>query len=215
MDRAWIRKLSWFIQYRHIALPSSRIALVMNSYNGKPAHVINEIMKSYIPETAGCTYADFPMVRDRWFRANEQTDKGEPCFIKTENALPSEGMKTGYIWGAGPNTWGYYHLLTKNAHKLIYARIINNKVNLGGGSDGCCGCFGTPDPATKMPSIKADDKDDMRRLFHGRQVATKPNDAQASKDQIAESTSVAQAHYQYDQNIQQGAHIVSAVNMSR
>lgn len=185
----------------------------MASFNGKSAARINEIMKSYIPETSGCHYADYPMNRARWLKGNEKTDKGEPCFIKTDNKLPSEGMKQGYIWGPGPFTYGYYHLLTKTAYVNIYSRILSNKVATGA-NEGCCGCFGAPDPASKMPPIKADDKDDMRRLFHARAVATKPSDAQAQVDQMAESRTTAQAHYQFDQNIQGAAYagnVVSAV----
>jgi len=186
----------------------------MASLHGKSAEHINRVMKIYLPETAGNNYADYPMTGDRWLRSNEKTPKGEPCFISTENKMPPTGPKNGYVWGPGPNTFGYYHLTTKAAHVSLYNRIVAGKVNTGVGNDGCCDCFGTPDPATQMPKIKADDRDTLRLLFHARTAATKANDAQAFKDQHADAKGTAQAFYHYDQNAQL-VHMVGAAAMRR
>lgn len=175
----------------------------MATYRGKPAGELNRIMKIYIPETDGCSYADFPMHHGpKWLRGNDQTPKGQPCFIRTENFMPPDdagvtgGFKTGYIWGAGPFGYGYYHLTTKNAHNLIYARIVNGKVTVSGaGAESWCPCFGggQVDPRTKLPTgLTRDEKDDMRLLFHARSVATQPSDQQALRDQIGEATATAQ-----------------------
>lgn len=178
----------------------------MASYNGKPAGTINHAMKQYLHETDKCSYADFPMRHARWLTPKEKTPDGQPCFIKTGNELPAEGIKPGYVWGPGSFGFGYYHLLTKSAHVTLYARINNRRVFVGGNSNkgGCCGCFGgETDPRSKMPSgVSADDIDDLRRLQHARSVATIPNDGQAQADAISQAQSTAQAHYQYDQNIQ-------------
>lgn len=179
------------------------------TYRGKSAEQINQMMKSYLPETSGCHYADYPMTsRGPWKKGNETTsDKGEPCFIKTDNQLPPEGIKTAYVWGPGPYTFGYYHLTTKNAHVILYSRIVNNRVQIKGGGDNdcdCCCCYNTSpkDPATQMPPINANDRDILRLLFHARSVSSKPNDAQARADQEAQAKGTARDHYHFDQNIQ-------------
>ena len=189
----------------------------MAQYNSKPAATVNAFMKEYLPETAGCTYADFPMQHARWLQPKETTttpDGGDmPCFIKTGNELPAQGSKQGYVWGPGPLGFGYYHLLTKSAHVTLYTRILNRRVflgpNVGGG--GCCGCFGEMDPRAQMPKgVKADDIDDLRRLFHARSVASIPNDGVAAQDALGEARATAQAHYHFDQNIQLGMHVAGA-----
>mmetsp|Transcript_127522 Transcript_127522/g.190057 ORF Transcript_127522/g.190057 Transcript_127522/m.190057 type:complete len:186 (+) Transcript_127522:138-695(+) len=173
----------------------------MSVYLGKPAEKINQAMKTLIPETSACSHADFPMLGDRWLKCNETTPKGEPCFIKTENKLPAEGFKTAYIWGPGPYSFGYYHLLTKSAHVLIYNRILMNKVHTGADEGLCDCCLGSSDPLSKLPTIKGDDRDDLRLLFHARSISKTPNDGQAKENQLAESTATANAHYMYDQGI--------------
>ena len=183
----------------------------MDTYHGKPAATINAAMKVYLPETAGCTYADYPMRHARWLQPKEKVpDTGQPCFIKTDNAFPGT-IKTAYVWGPGPHGFGYYHLLTKAAHVTLYTRIINRRVFLGPNSSGggcCCACLGETDPQSQMPrDVKADDIDDLRLMFHARSVAKVPNDGVAAQDALGESKATAQAHYHFDQNIQLGMHI--------
>ena len=186
----------------------------MATYNGKVAGEINHAMKQYLPETAGCSWADYPMKFPRWLKANEQAPDGKPCFIKTENVLPEEGVKVAYVWGPGNLGFGYYHLLTKQANKILYTRILNRKVFTGtsSGGGGCCGCFGEVDPRSKIPTgVSADLIDDLRRLFYARSVATIPNDDKAREDAIGEARATSQAHYHYDQNIQLGMHVAQAI----
>jgi len=123
-----------------------------------------------------------------------------------------QGFKTGYVWGSGPFGFGYYHLLTKAAHITLYQRIHNRRVFTGADTGVVCGCFGSPDPnaiPTELPSIPADDLDDLRMLFHARSVASAPNDAKAQNDQMAESQTTAKAFYTYDQNIQFGTNLAT------
>jgi hypothetical protein len=182
-----------------------------SSYRGKPVEQINRSMKTLLPETSGCTFADYPMNHGKkWLSGKDKAPKGGFCFIKTEDKMPTDkGVKTGYVWGTGPFGYGYYHLRTKAAHITLYQRIHNKKVFTGASSTGvCCGCFGSGDDPnvipTTLPTIPAGDMDDLRLLFHARSVASEPNDAKAHADQLSESKATAQAHYQYDQNIALG-----------
>ena len=190
----------------------------MASYNGKPAATLNAAMKLYLPETAGCTYADYPMQHGQWLKPNDKTPphdgqhQQQPCFIKTGNQQPAaDGIKTGYVWGPGPAGFGYYHLLTKPAHTILYNRIVNGRVFVGSDAEpGCCGCLGAKDPRTQLPkhAVKADDVDDLRRLEYARSVATVPNDTVAAQDALAQAQVTAQSAYQFDQNYQLGMHVV-------
>jgi hypothetical protein len=185
----------------------------MSTYRGgKPAEQLNRSMKILLPETSGCTFADYPMTGTKWLTGKDKAPKGGYCYIKTEDKMPTDvGFKTGYVWGTGPFGYGYYHLLTKAAYVTLYNRINNRQVFTGASSGGGCGCFGSGPAsnaiATALPTVPADDMDDLRVLFHARSVATKPNDAQAQADQLSEATATAQSHYQYDQNIQTGMFI--------
>ena len=189
------------------------MATTMSTYRGKPADVLNCAMKIYLPETKNNTYADFPMNNPRWYKGNEKIPhgplKGKPCFIKTGNTLPDNiGVKDGYVWGPGEYSWGYYSLVTKSAHSILYARILSNKVTISGEGDGCFGCFKARDPRTVMPKptngLTKDDMDDLRVLFHARSGATKGHDGVAMSDQHEEATNTAQAYYKYDNFAGQG-----------
>ena len=168
------------------------------TYRGAKASVLNTAMKIYIPETKFNLYSDYPMMNERWYKPDEYVPygsmKGQPCYIKTEWSMPeSTGTKDGYIWGPGDFGWGYYHLTTKSAYKILYTRILNNKVTISGESEGFCSCcFQTPDPRTVMPKptsgtgsgLTKDDIDNLRVLFHARSVSTKGNDGVAQSDQL-------------------------------
>ncbi len=192
----------------------------MTTYMGKPAKQINQSMKVLLPETNGCSYADFPMTGKKWLSGKDKAPEGGYCFLRTEATMPKDpGFKQGYVWGSGPFGFGYYHILTKEAHITLYHRIQNRRVFTGESSSGgfCSCCFGSSpeDPdgiPTSLPEIPADDLDNLRRLFHARSVATKPNDVQAQVDQMQNSTATAQASYTYDQNIQLGIGIANTMN---
>ena len=177
-----------------------------STYNGKPAGDINHAMKQYLPETNGCTYADYPMEHARWYSPGDITPDGLACFLATDTELPqAQGAKQGYVWGQGPAGFGYYHLMTQAAHQLLYRRITRRRVDTGTPEPfGCC-CFGgeETDPRQKMPTgVSRDDIDDLRLLQHARSVASIPNDMQAGKDALAKAQQTAQKHYHIDQNIQ-------------
>jgi hypothetical protein len=184
----------------------------MSTYRGgKPAEQLNKSMKTLLPETSGCTFADYPMTGTQWLTGEDKAPKGGYCFIKTEDKMPTDvGFKTGYVWGTGPFGYGYYHLLTKAAHVTLYHRINGKQVFTGASSGGGWGCFGSSVGdsnaiATALPTVPVDDMDDLRLLFHARSVATKANDTQAQADQLSESQTTAHAHHLGgDQNIQTG-----------
>lgn len=185
----------------------------MSTSLSNAAPQLNKSMKILLPETNGCTYADYPMTGNKWLTGKDKAPEGGYCFIKTDDQMPgATGFKTGYVWGSGPFGFGYYHLLTKQAHITLYHRINNRKVFTGAskGGGGCggsiCRCFfgsgSSPDPdaiPTRLPDIPADHMEELRRLFHARSVATAANDAQAQADLLAEATTLAQGHYIYNQ----------------
>lgn len=187
------------------------------SYKGKSAEQINKSMKTLLPETSACNFADYPMTYKKWLTGKDKAPGGkEYCFIRTEDKMPTDiGFKTGYVWGTGPFGYGYYHLLTKAAHGTLYRRINDKKVftDASQGVGVGCGCFGSGAAQdvhampTTLPTIPAGDLDDLRLLFHARSVSSAPNDAQAQVDQMSEASATAQAHLSYDQNIQTGVFI--------
>jgi hypothetical protein len=186
------------------------------TYRGKSAAQINRSMKLLLPETNGCTYADYPLTSQsgKWLAGDDKAPQeggGGYCFLRTGDTMPTGpdgGFKTGYVWGTGPLGYGYYHLLTKAAHATLYFRIHEKKVFTGrrsGASSPKGGLFGSKKSATSsssdedpknnailsttLPTIPAGDLADLRLLFHARSVATKPNDAQAYADQLSASQS--------------------------
>lgn len=174
-------------------------------------------MKQLIPETSDNNFADYPMTGGAWLTGKDKAPGGGYCFIRTEALMPKGKGHSGYVWGTGSFGFGYYHLLTKDAHKTIYNRILNGKVFTGASDTGVvCGCFGSALEHDAIPTelpvkLSRDQLDVLRILFHARSLSSKANDMQARQDQEAEMKTVAQAHHTYNQNMQTGVFIASQV----
>jgi hypothetical protein len=140
----------------------------------KSVKEVNDIMVQFLPELAS-DYAKYPMKRDRWYLPNENGLKGEALFLKEEN----KGVKMDYVFGRGPGGPGYYSLLTKTAYINLYTRITHE----------CPVAFCA---MSKKAHKACDEWDDVKRIIHARQLATKPDDQTAKSDALRNSK--AEAH---------------------
>ena len=149
---------------------------------------INDKLDKHIPEIreshlAGSHLGRYPMKHRAWY--------------------PADAMTPDYVWGPMRFGRGYYHLMTPEAYKILYARMQT----MGGGS--CCAC-------SKAAREEADALDDCRRLMYNRSVSPTPDDDVARKAALAAATQTAQAHYQYDQNLQLAIGAVqTGINLQR
>jgi hypothetical protein len=188
------------------------------SFMGQSHDEINSNMKKLLPETADNNYADYPMTGGKWLTGKDKAARGGGyCFIRTENMMPKGEGHSGYVWGSGVFGFGYYHLLTRDAHRTLYHRIESRKVFTGADTGVGCGCFGsTPKPdaiPTELPvKLSTGDLDVLRNVFHARSVSSLANDAQARLDQQTDASNTAQATYGYDQNYLLTTTIVNTVN---
>ena len=174
------------------------------AYMGQSPAVLNANMKKLLPETADNEYVDYPMMGDRWLTGKDKSPEGGGyCFIRTENKMPNGKGHLGFVWGPGQFGFGYYHLLTRDAHKTLYHRINNKKV-FTGPEDVTCGCFGgsgsdPDDIPTALPiKLPTADYDVLRILFHGRSLSSRANDEQARLDQQKEASNWAEGEFMTD-----------------
>ena len=129
---------------------------------------LNEKMVRFAPELAS-EYAKYPLSYPSWIRPTGNGPKNSPCF---ESAPRGSAMKMDYVHGPGPKGFGYYHLLTREAYVILYARLTNEMPGC------CCDC---------RPTVRKEvsDWDDVKTVVYNRSVATKPDDVQAKKDAIS------------------------------
>ena len=160
---------------------------------------MNQKMAKVCPELAS-SYAKYPLKQSRWLDPQDTGPKGEPCFMASQQ---DAGVKMDYVFGPGRLSRGYYHLLTKDSYKILYARTLNTAPS------GCCAF----DKAARQA---VDDHDTVKRLMYNRSVASIPDDAVGASDAIHGAKQTAQAFYHAGQNEQLvvGA-IQTGVNLNR
>eukprot|EP00563_Minutocellus_polymorphus_P000882 CAMPEP_0181033432 /NCGR_PEP_ID=MMETSP1070-20121207/7251_1 /TAXON_ID=265543 /ORGANISM="Minutocellus polymorphus, Strain NH13" /LENGTH=176 /DNA_ID=CAMNT_0023110853 /DNA_START=145 /DNA_END=675 /DNA_ORIENTATION=+ len=152
----------------------------------------NEKMARVAPELAS-EFARYPLKRKMWVAPTGKTAKGEPCFIVGDEGSNGGLMKIDYVYGRGVLGLGYYHLLTRDAHAILYKRLFNE-------APVCC-CTCSPSFAL-VPRAQVSDHDDVVIICYNRSVASIPDDEQAAKDAYNISRGTAKAHYQFQQNEQ-------------
>jgi len=152
---------------------------------------VNAFMSKYLPELES-DYAKYPMNRPKWLSPGDTGPNGEPCFLQETNT----GVKRNYVFGSGPFGKGYYHLLTREAYKILYVRIHNEGA-------GCCCAFN----ADKRREF--DEKDDLKRIMYNRSVAPVPSDVKGAAAAIQAAKQTSNAHYQFDQNIALAHNVVT------
>ena len=161
---------------------------------------INAAMPKVQPELAS-KYVSYPMKRQVWLSIDGQIDGNIPAFIphKKDPNFPKPPLKEDYVWGAGPRGFGYYHILCREAYKILYHRV-NGMRAIGGPGQGCC--CASPPPPTDSQKPTAKEIDDVKDVMYNRSIASRPDDFLAQKEAIEAARGVAQAHYHTDQNIQ-------------
>jgi hypothetical protein len=142
----------------------------------------NAQMRSVFPELAS-PYAEYPMTREAWLSPDGTGPKSAPAFTAGANV----GPKPDYVYGPGPKTTGYYHILTRESYKNLYARTSNEA------PVGCC-CFGN------TPEVEA--WDTTKRITYNRSLASKPNDQLAAQEAIEIARQKAKNVYNATQNEQ-------------
>ena len=150
------------------------------------AEEMNAKMAALCPEL-GSEYAKYPMKGKKWLSPAAKVSGDERAFIA---AATETGPKPDYVYGNGEAGTGYYHMYTRPAYKILYARLTKERPPMA-----CC-C--SPAAARKT----YEDWDDVKTICYNRSLATIPDDVQARKDAISAAQGVAQAHYQVQQDIQ-------------
>ena len=143
------------------------------------ADKINAQLRQVFPELLS-EFAKYPLELENWTKP-DGTINSNPAFLKE----PDVGPKPDYVYGPGPMGRGYYHLTTREAYKILYARCTNEM------PFACC-CLGAPRDLV-------DAWDTTKRICYNRSVATKPNDAIAAEDAIKIARGEAQGHYYFNQ----------------
>ena len=152
----------------------------------------NEVMRRIAPEL-NSQYASYPLKRNLWLDSYAQAPGGQPAFIPHPKSTTSvsEPLKDDYVFGGGPQGWGYYHLLTRDAYKTLNVRLRSNApVN-------CCLCF-----SSETDKEYYRDYSEVASIVYNRSIASRPDDALAAREAINIARGVAQSSYHTDQNIQ-------------
>lgn len=155
----------------------------------------NERMVRLFPELES-KHATYPLKRQKWLAeagsvgSNDGTST--PAFLPYDKDPNFDAtLKPDYAWGPGPRGFGYYHMLTRQSYKILYARAKNNPAPIQ-----CC-CFGSPEL-----KLKVEDLDIVSDILYNRSIASIPDDMLAAKEAIDIARGEAKAHYNMDQNVQ-------------
>ena len=148
---------------------------------------INAKMVKLCPELAS-QYAKYPLKRKQWLSPNAKVDDKTKAFIASQS---DTGPKPDYVFGPGPLSMGYYHILTRNAYKILYVRLTKEQPPVA-----CC-CF-----ASKDSHNAYDEWYEVKTICYNRSIASIPDDAQARDDAITIARGEALAHYHEQQNFQ-------------
>lgn len=137
-------------------------------------------------------YAKYPMSRDAWLSPDGTGPNSAPAFIQQAQDV---GPKPNYVYGPGPKNLGYYHILTRESYKILYARLRNEM------PISCC-CFGT------STRDEVDAWDTTKTIVYNRSIASKPDDQLGAKEAIEISRGTANAVYNQTQNEQLVVHAI-------
>lgn len=123
----------------------------------------------------------YPLKRENWLDLNATSINNEdgtstPAFIpyKKDPGYPAPTVKEDYVWGAGPHSWGYYHLLTKNAYEVLHYRLLKEAKPAG---QWCC-------VLSSNPAVAREDYDVVKVILYNRSKASIPDDFQAQADAV-------------------------------
>mmetsp|Transcript_1834 Transcript_1834/g.2271 ORF Transcript_1834/g.2271 Transcript_1834/m.2271 type:complete len:139 (+) Transcript_1834:1-417(+) len=126
------------------------------------------------------------MKREMW-----EDEKSKDLFIPSNDSNGNgKDFKLDYVYGPGRMGFGYYHLLTIDSYKALYARLRNEAPTV------CC-CFGT-----KAAREEASEWDDVLTIVYNRSIASRPDDVIGAQDAIRIARGEAISHYHYQQNAQ-------------
>ena len=157
----------------------------------------NERMARVAPELES-SWAAYPLNRKDWLdnaaTLSNEDGSTSPAFIPYEKDpnFPTTALKADYVWGAGQRGFGYYHLLTRDAYKVLTARIVNKGPPLQ-----CC-CLGPPSNS----KFSSEDYDFVAEIVYNRSIASTPDDMLAQKEAINIARGEANMHYNMSQNVQ-------------
>lgn len=145
------------------------------SHKDKYTREVNDAFQ-YVPELQSSNYATYPMTYNSWLNPSTGVaPNGDPAFIAQKPPQKGEAkpmLKTDYVWGAGPMSWGYYHILTKQFHQILQNRLEMESSQY----SCCCSCFGG-NQAHDPKRTKALDL--VIRVEFYRAKSPKPNDTLA------------------------------------
>ena len=88
----------------------------------------NERMVRFMPELKS-PFAKYPLQAEAWLdihtTLNNEHGLKTPAFIphKADPDCPMPDIRDDYVWGAGPLSYGYYHILRRNAYAILISRI--------------------------------------------------------------------------------------------
>ena len=139
----------------------------------------NERMARVAPELES-SWAAYPLNRKDWLdnaaTLSNEDGSTSPAFIPYEKdpSFPTPALKADYVWGFGPQGFGYYHLLTRDAYKVLTTRVKNKGPPL----QYCC--LGPPSDS----KFSSEDYDVVLEIVYNRSIASTPDDMLAHKEAI-------------------------------
>jgi len=93
-----------------------------------------------------------------WLKPSSTLPNGEKCFIEATKSKASNQKKDNYIFGRGELGFGYYHIRTKEACKILFERIDKRirakEVDLGWVNFWNCFCLSSASGRAKLGTIQ-------------------------------------------------------------
>eukprot|EP00542_Grammatophora_oceanica_P007358 CAMPEP_0194068990 /NCGR_PEP_ID=MMETSP0009_2-20130614/87396_1 /TAXON_ID=210454 /ORGANISM="Grammatophora oceanica, Strain CCMP 410" /LENGTH=419 /DNA_ID=CAMNT_0038722141 /DNA_START=917 /DNA_END=2176 /DNA_ORIENTATION=- len=138
-----------------------------------------------------------------WATPGGKTSDGKDAFIPKEvnykTPLRTLAQREGYVLGRSkPTGFGYYHMETREAHKIIVLRIIKSEARLNSEiaqEKSCCG--GRSEAVISKKEAELNELIDLRKEMHARGKAAKPGGTVGVKSQDAK-TDRGDAYYHHD-----------------
>eukprot|EP00527_Entomoneis_sp_CCMP2396_P001582 CAMPEP_0198145374 /NCGR_PEP_ID=MMETSP1443-20131203/23046_1 /TAXON_ID=186043 /ORGANISM="Entomoneis sp., Strain CCMP2396" /LENGTH=168 /DNA_ID=CAMNT_0043809003 /DNA_START=80 /DNA_END=586 /DNA_ORIENTATION=+ len=155
------------------------------------ADVKNKQMRMTCSELAS-KYATYPLQRKTWLMVDGTGPDSAPAFM--EGSSDESGLKEHYVYGKGPkDATGYYHLLTREAYKILYKRV-RSEAPAGGA---VCPCFSSQETRDQI-----DAWDTTKTICWNRSVSSQPDDQIAQDEAIKIAKQVANKTFNRTQNEQ-------------